>query len=288
MARARSPEEEQFESFVAILRGKGFFAGVAEGTPEYNARLQLARENFGKLQAQQAAPAPAPAPAPATTKAPAPEASKEAVARGEALKAEGNEALKAGDAARAAELYAEATKCDPQNAVYHSNRAAALMQLGRDEEAARECEAAIALNPAYARSYSRLGAALHKLGRYQEALDRGYNKALAIDPTNATVRENKAACERDLQAATAAASASATSAGASEAAAAAGAGAPPGMEGLAQMMQDPAFQEKAKNLAQQLGLSKEGDGSDGSGNGAPAFDMSKMSEMLSNPAIQQM
>ena len=60
------------------------------------------------------------------------------------------------------------------------------------------------------------------------------------------------------------------------------------MEGLAQMMQDPAFQEKAKNLAQQLGLSKEGDGSDGSGNGAPAFDMSKMSEMLSNPAIQQM
>lgn len=282
MAGARTPEEEQFESFVAILRGKGFFAGVAEGTPEYNARLQLARENFGRLQAQQAAPAPAPAPA-----APAPEVSKEAVARGEALKAEGNEALKAGDAARAAELYAEASVCDPQNAVYHSNRAAALMQLGRDEEAVRECEAAVALNPAYARSYSRLGAALHKLGRYQEALDRGYNKALELDPTNATVRENKAACERDLQAASAAASASATSAGASEAAAAAGAGAP-GMEGLAQMMQDPAFQEKAKNLAQQLGLSKEGDGSDGSGNGAPAFDMSKMSEMLSNPAIQQM
>lgn len=269
MAGARTPEEEQFESFVAILRGKGFFAGVAEGTPEYSARMQLARDNFAKLHAQQTAPAPV-------------EVSKEAEARGEALKAEGNEALKAGDAARAAELYAEASRCNPQNAVYHSNRAAALMQLGRDEEAVRECEAAVALNPAYARSYSRLGAALHKLGRYQEALDRGYSKALELDPANATVQENKAACERDLRAASAAAAAPAPAA---PGAGAAPSGAAPPMEGLAQMMQDPAFQEKAKNLAQQLGLSKEGDGSEG---GAPGLDMSKMSEMLSNPAIQQM
>ena len=266
-AAEEKAKDEQFENFLRILREKGFFAGVEEGSEEYNKRMKLAEENFGKMRAASAA-APAPAAAAAVKEEEKPVIDE---AKAEALKAEGNEALKAGNMERAVELYNEAIKYNPNNAIYHCNLAAALLQLNRNEEAVSECEKAIAIKPDYARSYSRLGTALHKLGRYQEALDRGYKKALELEPTNETVKENLEVCQRDMQNA----SAKPTPGGM------------PNLGGLAQMMQDPKFQENAKNLAKQLGLEKEGE--DGAqGGGMPSFDPSKMADMMSNPMVQQM
>jgi len=268
-------QDEQFMEFVKILSNKGFFAGVEEGSDEYNKRMQLARGNFDKMRASKAAAKVEQDKKcdenPSEQKQVPVFVSKEDEAKAEELKAQGNEALKAGQTERAAELYAEASKLNPNNAIYHSNRAAALMTLNRCEEAVTECETAIKLNPSYARSYSRLGAALHKLGRYQEALDRGYNKALELEPTNATVKENIEVCQREMKEQQ------------HRSAPGAAPGGMPDLSNLAQMMQNPEVQEQAKKVAEQLGLG----GKDGEGDG-PAFDPSKMSEMMNNPMLQQM
>jgi len=272
-------DDKQFMDFVKILRDKGFFAGVEEGSDEYNKRMALAKENFDKMRAVKNAPPPS------TEEAKKPEQSekqvpifvtKEDEVRAEELKCQGNDALKAGEVERASELYAEASKLNPNNAIYHCNRAAALMKLDRDDEAITECESAIKLNPQFPRSYSRLGAALHKLGRYQEALDRGYNKALELEPSNETVQDNIRACKHDMEVHQSASSSNAGNAGGM-----------PDFSQLAKMMQDPAMQEKAKKVAQDLGL---GGGEGGNGD----FDPSKMmgnpmiQQMMNNPMIQQM
>jgi len=278
-AKPAEQDDEQFLGFVKILRDKGFFAGVEEGSDDYSKRMKLARDNFDKMRAAKNAPKPE---QPTEEKKPEGQqqakqvpvfVTKDDEAQAEKLKAEGNDALKAGNVERAIELYGEAIKLNPNNAIYHCNRAAALMKLDRCEEAVTDCETAIKLNPSYARSYSRLGAALHKLGRYQEALDRGYNKALELEPGNETLKENIQVCQQDMKQHQNGASA------------APNAGGSPDLSNLAQMMKDPAVQEQAKKMAHDLGL--------GDPNG-PAFDPSKMmgnpmiQQMMNNPMVQQM
>ncbi|KAJ6752009.1 hypothetical protein OIU85_002430 [Salix viminalis] len=81
----------------------------------------------------------------------------------EELKKAGNEMYKKGCFGEALGLYDKAIASAPGNAAYRSNRAAALMGLGRVVEAVKECEEAVRLDPNYWRAHQRLGALLIRM-----------------------------------------------------------------------------------------------------------------------------
>lgn len=74
----------------------------------------------------------------------------------EEVKRAGNEQYKMGHFMDALKLYDRAISMCPGNAACHSNRAAALIGLGRLTEAVRECEEAVKLDPTYWRAHQRL------------------------------------------------------------------------------------------------------------------------------------
>jgi Flp pilus assembly protein TadD len=78
----------------------------------------------------------------------------------EEVKRTGNEMYKKGCFGEALGLYDKAIALAPGNAAYRSNRAAALMGLGRVVEAVKECEEAVRLDPNYWRAHQRLGVLL--------------------------------------------------------------------------------------------------------------------------------
>jgi stress-induced-phosphoprotein 1 len=90
----------------------------------------------------------------------------------------GNEALKAGDFAKAAEHYSKAIELAPTQHVYFSNRSNAYVQLKRYEEALSDANKTIELDPSFARGYGRKGVALFFLGRYKDAA-AAYSEGIA-------------------------------------------------------------------------------------------------------------
>lgn len=74
----------------------------------------------------------------------------------EVLKSMGNEAYKQGRFSEALALYERAIAIDSNKATYHCNKSAALIGLGRFQQAIVECEEAIRIQPSYARAHSRL------------------------------------------------------------------------------------------------------------------------------------
>lgn len=74
----------------------------------------------------------------------------------EVLKSMGNEAYKQGRFEEALTLYDRAIALDSNMATYHCNRSAALIGLGRLQEAIFECEESIKLDPSYVRAHNRL------------------------------------------------------------------------------------------------------------------------------------
>lgn len=74
----------------------------------------------------------------------------------EVLKTMGNEAYKKGDFVEALALYDKAISLDSNKAIYHCNKSAALIGLGRFQEAILECEESIQLDPSYNRAHNRL------------------------------------------------------------------------------------------------------------------------------------
>lgn len=75
----------------------------------------------------------------------------------EELKEMGNEEYKKGRFAEALALYDRASVMNPEVASYWSNKAAALMGLGRLLEAVGECQEAVRIEPSYYRAHHRLG-----------------------------------------------------------------------------------------------------------------------------------
>lgn len=74
----------------------------------------------------------------------------------EVLKSMGNEAYKQGRFEEALALYDRAIALDSNMATYHCNKSAALIGLGRLQEAIFECEESIKLDPSYVRAHNRL------------------------------------------------------------------------------------------------------------------------------------
>jgi tetratricopeptide (TPR) repeat protein len=91
---------------------------------------------------------------------------------------------RAGRAAEAAALYAQAIRADRRVAEAHNNLGCALLALGRLEDAARALAEAVALRPGYADALDTLGVVAAELGRHGDAA--GYfERALAAEPAHA-------------------------------------------------------------------------------------------------------
>lgn len=80
-------------------------------------------------------------------------------------------------------------------AIYHSNRAACCTHLFRFDEAIRDCDIAILLNPKYTKAYLRRSAAYEKTERTEDALADA-KEALALDPTNQSIKKTVARLQK--------------------------------------------------------------------------------------------
>jgi tetratricopeptide (TPR) repeat protein len=78
----------------------------------------------------------------------------------------------------------------PEYAQAHNNRAVVLQALGRYEDAVRSCDAAIAVEPKMAQAYTNRGNALKELDLPQEAMV-SYDQAIAIRPHDAMGYNNR-------------------------------------------------------------------------------------------------
>ncbi|XP_027353692.1 TPR repeat-containing thioredoxin TTL1-like [Abrus precatorius] len=100
----------------------------------------------------------------------------------EEVKRAGNEEYKRGHFAEALCLYDRAIALSPGNAAYRSNRAAALIGLGRLPEAVRACEEAVELDRTYGRAHQRLATLFLRLGVVENARKHLCYSGLKPDP----------------------------------------------------------------------------------------------------------
>ncbi|KAK2608522.1 Small glutamine-rich tetratricopeptide repeat-containing protein 2 [Conoideocrella luteorostrata] len=98
----------------------------------------------------------------------------------EGLKSKGNSAMAQKDYATAIDLYTQALKLHPSNAVFLSNRAAA-HSAAKDHASARiDAEAAVAVDPSYTKAWSRLGLARFAIGDAKGAME-AYSKGIEYE-----------------------------------------------------------------------------------------------------------
>ncbi|XP_057524121.1 uncharacterized protein LOC130803905 [Amaranthus tricolor] len=102
------------------------------------------------------------------------------------LKDQGNEFFKAGNYLKAAALYTQAIKQDPNNATLYSNRAAAFLNLVKLTKALADAEMTISLHPNWEKGYFRKGCVLEAMERYDQALD-AFQVALQHNPKSTEV-----------------------------------------------------------------------------------------------------
>ena len=108
----------------------------------------------------------------------------------EVLKSAGNAHMQKKEYEQAVDAYTSALKLcpnGPSSHVYFSNRAAALLSMKSFEEAIRDSERSLALQPDYAKAHARLGLAQFLLGRFDDAVE-AYEAALRLDPDNKASR----------------------------------------------------------------------------------------------------
>ncbi|KAN0124954.1 hypothetical protein V8E52_001506 [Russula decolorans] len=158
---------------------------------------------------------------------------------------------------KAIDAYTEATKLDPSNPVYYSNRAAAHSSKGDHLTAAIDAEKVIEIDPKFTKGYSRLGHARYSIGDYAAAGD-AYRRGLELEPNNAAMQDGLRNSEaQPTDAARDMATPSAAPAG--------------GLGGLADTL---------RNLG--------GGGAGGAGDAGGAGGMPDLASMMNNPAMMQM
>ena len=84
------------------------------------------------------------------------------------------------------------------NAKKHFDEGDRLYYLGRYEEAIKEYDKVIAIDPNFKEGHDGKGAALYYLGRYEEAI-KEFDKALAIDPNDEIARHAKESALKKLK-----------------------------------------------------------------------------------------
>lgn len=115
----------------------------------------------------------------------------------ESFKNAGNDHMKQDSFQRAYDCYTQAINIDDNNAIYYSNRAAALSKLGKHEESLDDCKEAIEIDPTYSKAYGRMALAYASLDNHRKARD-AYLKAVELDPTNESYRNNLRIAEEKL------------------------------------------------------------------------------------------
>jgi tetratricopeptide (TPR) repeat protein len=80
-------------------------------------------------------------------------------------------------------------------AVYYCNRAATLTYMERFDEAIKDCDISVLLNPNYTKAIVRRSAAYERSERNEDAL-RDAKKALELEPSNATIRKSVARLQK--------------------------------------------------------------------------------------------
>ena len=83
----------------------------------------------------------------------------------------GNDAFRQAQYKRAMELYTSALMVKDDSHILYTNRAQALIKLGKHLDASHDCRKAIKLKPEFIKAYIHLSKALKELGEFQEAID---------------------------------------------------------------------------------------------------------------------
>uniref|UniRef100_A0A0D6R910 Uncharacterized protein n=1 Tax=Araucaria cunninghamii TaxID=56994 RepID=A0A0D6R910_ARACU len=107
-------------------------------------------------------------------------------AAGTSLKEQGNALFKSGNYLKAAAIYTQAIKADPNNATLYSNRSAAFLNLVKLNKALGDAETTIKLNPTWEKGYFRKGCVLEAMERYDEAV-AAFREALQQNPQSTEV-----------------------------------------------------------------------------------------------------
>lgn len=276
----------KFDSFVDVVKSKGYFEGADEDSVEYLKRNAKLMRKFKEKASK----------APATSTA---VSSEEAQAQADDLKFKGNAAINAKDYDEAVRCYTEALALvpeGPESHVYHSNRAAAYCYQKKYQEAADDCEACIGLCPDYVKAHARLGLALFFLERYEDSV-AAYERALELEPDNKANQDSLRQARNKLRKV----STSTGSKAASTTAPSGGldglpAGFPPGMmnnpamqqamgqmggpAGLAALMKDPQMMAMAQQMMKDPAMMQQAMSMLGGGGGKGMPDLSALAGMM--------
>jgi len=113
----------------------------------------------------------------------------------EALRQQGNDAMRAGDHAGARDLYTRALEAVGESGaacgvlhILFGNRSAASLKLADPKAALRDAEECTAASPGYVKGWFRKASALAMLGR-RSAMAEAAQQGLRLDPGNRELRE---------------------------------------------------------------------------------------------------
>eukprot|EP00449_Zooxanthella_nutricula_P021757 CAMPEP_0198530164 /NCGR_PEP_ID=MMETSP1462-20131121/26192_1 /TAXON_ID=1333877 /ORGANISM="Brandtodinium nutriculum, Strain RCC3387" /LENGTH=245 /DNA_ID=CAMNT_0044260033 /DNA_START=45 /DNA_END=779 /DNA_ORIENTATION=+ len=110
-------------------------------------------------------------------------------------KKKGNAAFQAQNWDEAIKNYNKAIQLDPKQAAFYSNRAACWSSKGSHESALADANRCLEADPDFVKGYSRKGKALFDLQKLDEA-EAAYQEGLAKDPANAGIASGLADVKR--------------------------------------------------------------------------------------------
>lgn len=261
----------KFQKYLTRVKEKGFFAGVEEGSAEYNDKYKrLVAKYVEKFGSDASSAAPAAPAAAAEDNSDEIEADK--------LKEQGNQFLKDKEYEQAVVAYSKAIDLCPAGKntyVYYANRAAAYVYLKNYESCLEDCNVSITLNPGYAKAHARASTAALALGRHEEAR-KAAKRAQELEPGNAAAQKTLDTLSKGTV--------DAASSGA-------GAGGMPDMSSFANMMRgmDPSALDQMRQMGQDAGFTPGGGMPDiGSLMGNPGLMQAAQQMMSQNPQMMQM
>lgn len=281
--------DPKFIDFIKLLTQKGYFKNIEEGSDQWNDRYQKARDKFLQRNTQSST----------STSASVSTANTEQDA--EKYKDLGNDLLRKKQFSEAVEMYKKAAAINPKNHVYHTNMAAAYVQLREYDLALECCEKALECNDRYAKSYKWMGQVYELTGKFEEALEN-YEQALRLEPDVVEYQRRVDEMKQKMQQ-TAAADPFASMFGGMMGGAGgggnplasmfggAGAGAggmpdfgalfnnPQVMQMAQQMMENPMMRQMAANMARSMGV-------DMDDNGMPRFSEEQLAELEGLEEVQ--
>ncbi|CAN8062677.1 unnamed protein product [Agarophyton chilense] len=199
---AANGKAQGFDHFLKRLKeSTSLFEGLEEHSPEYERRVQRARQKFESRRAAKRVKAShAAASGAASTLSKENEGGLGADSikdNAEALKKEGNMKLKENKYEEALAVYNECIALWPDNAVYHSNRAAANMLLERFDEAEADCRRAIERDANFLRPRERLAHVYRVLGRTADEV-LALREALKVDGSKQSIKSRLQDAENRL------------------------------------------------------------------------------------------